>query len=165
MIQKMIHIFCKRTQLSLLFVIFSRYNFIPTTRLSCFRNLEVLNGPENKICCANSSSNIFICWLDRKFCCLNRFAPLSQKIYGCWDNGQNRLRRQIWRSRQQIDLLGELFSIGCSTDFVFRCDISRVKSMATGLESIPLKFNKLILPLVLPCITHIYNTLLYWWLS
>jgi hypothetical protein len=38
--------------------------------------------------------------------------------------------------------------------------ISYVKSMATGLDEIPLKFIKLILSLILRCITHIYNTIL-----
>jgi hypothetical protein len=38
--------------------------------------------------------------------------------------------------------------------------ISRVKSIATGLDGIPLKFIKLILPLIVPWITHISNTIL-----
>jgi len=38
--------------------------------------------------------------------------------------------------------------------------ISRVKSNALGLDGISLKFLKLLLPAVTPCITHIFNTIL-----
>jgi hypothetical protein len=38
--------------------------------------------------------------------------------------------------------------------------IFNVKSMTIGLVGISLKFIKFILPLILPCITHIFNTIL-----
>jgi hypothetical protein len=49
----------------------------------------------------------------------------------------------------------ELFSFRNVDDLEVLNAISHVKSMATGLDGIPLKFIKLILPLILPFITHI----------
>jgi Reverse transcriptase (RNA-dependent DNA polymerase) len=53
-----------------------------------------------------------------------------------------------------------LFSFRNVDDLEVLNAISRVKAMDTDLDGIPLKFIKLILPLILPCITHIYNTIL-----
>jgi hypothetical protein len=54
----------------------------------------------------------------------------------------------------------ETFSFRNVSDLEVKVAIYGVKSMAIGLDGISLKFIKLILPHILPCITHIFNTIL-----
>jgi hypothetical protein len=60
------------------------------------------------------------------------------------------------------------YSTACNESFCFRNvddlevknAVSGIKSMAIGLDGISLKFIVRILPLILACITHIFNTIL-----
>jgi hypothetical protein len=54
---------------------------------------------------------------------------------------------------------GETFSFHCVTDEDVKKAISGVKSNAIGLDGVSLKFVKLLLPAITPCITHIFNTI------
>lgn len=55
---------------------------------------------------------------------------------------------------------GETFSFQNVTDEEVVKAVSGVKSNAIGLDGISLKFLKLLLPAITPCITHIFNTIL-----
>jgi hypothetical protein len=54
----------------------------------------------------------------------------------------------------------ELFSVSNVTDREVFDAIRGIKSEAVGLDGIPIRFLRLILPSILPCVTHIFNTVL-----